>query len=101
MIGSILVKPATRGFFGRVGIPRYDLNMLKGSREGVLRQIRPISVHGQISWNVYFNDPEDLNGPVEMARVGPEAVASSLEPGDLIRLEYLAGEVTNVTRAKV
>ena len=75
--------------------------MLKGSREGVLRQIRPISIHGQISWNVYFNDREDLNGPVEMARVGPEAVADGLEPGDLIRLEYLLGVVTNVTRAKV
>ena len=74
--------------------------MLKGSREGVLRQIRPISIHGQISWNVYFNDPEDLNGPVEMERVGPESVVSGLEPGDLIRLEYLLGAVTNVTRAK-
>ena len=75
--------------------------MLKGSRECVLRQIRPISIHGQISWNVYFNDPEDLNGPVEMARVGPESVVSGLEPGDLIRLEYLLGAVTNVTCAKV
>ena len=70
-------------------------------REGVLRKIRPISIHGQISWNVYFNDPEDLNGPVEMERVGPESVMSGLEPGDLIRLEYLLGAVTNVTRAKV
>ena len=101
MIGSILVKPATRGFLERVGIPKYDLGMLKGSREGVLRSIRPISIHGQISWNVYFNDPEDLNGPVEMARVGPEAVVNGLEPGDLIRLDYLLGAVTNVTRAKV
>ena len=54
--------------------------MLKGSREGVLRQIRPISIHGQISWNVYFNDPEDLNGPVEMARVGPEWRAWAPKP---------------------
>ncbi len=75
--------------------------MIKGSREGVLRQIQPISIHGQISWNVYFNDPEDLNGPVEMARVGPEAVVNGLEPGDRIQLEYLLGVVTNVTRAKV
>ena len=36
-----------------------------------------------------------------MARVGPEAVVDGLEPGDLIRLEYLLGAVTNVTRAKV
>ena len=100
MLGSILVKPVTPGFFERVGIPRYDLDMIKGSREGVLRQIRPISIHGQISLNVYFNDPEDLNGPVEMERVGTESVVNGLEPGDLIRLEYLLGAVTNVTRAK-
>ena len=100
VIGSILVKPATRGFFGRGGIPRYDHPMIKGSREGVLRQIQPISIHGQISWNVYFNDPEDLNGPVEMERVGPESVMSGLEPGDLIRLEYLLGVLMNVTRAE-
>ena len=101
MIGSILVTPVTLGFFERVGIPKSDLDMIKGSREGVLWKIRPISIHGQISLNVYFNDPEDLNGPVEMARVGSESVVNGLEPGDLIRLEYLMGAVTNVTRAKV
>lgn len=73
--------------------------MLKGSRDGILRRIRPISIHGQISWNVYFTDAEDPEGPEHMARVGPEAVARGLEPGDRIRLEYLLGQVTSVTRA--
>ncbi len=72
--------------------------MLKGSRAGILRKIQPISIHGQISWDVFFNDVDDPEGPVLMARVGPEAVHRGLEPGDLIRLEYLLGAVTSVTR---
>jgi hypothetical protein len=70
--------------------------MLKGSREAVLRRVQPISVHGQISWDVYFADAEDPDGPVSVARVGPEVVSHKLEPGDRIRLDYLMGAVTAV-----
>jgi hypothetical protein len=70
--------------------------MLKGSREAVLRRVQPISVHGQISWDVYFADAEDPDGPVSVARVGPEVVSHKLEPGDRIRLDYLLGAVTAV-----
>ena len=72
--------------------------MLKGTRPGILRKVQPISVHGQISWDVFFNDPDDLEGAVQMARVGPEAMDRGLEPGDRISLEYLLGSVTSVTR---
>ena len=72
--------------------------MLKGTRPGILRKVQPISVHGQISWDVFFSDPDDLDGPVHMARVGPEDVDRKLEPGDRITLEYLLGSVTRVTR---
>jgi len=72
--------------------------MLKGTRVGILRKVQPISIHGQVSWDVYFSDGDDPDGPVLMARVGPEAVDRSLEPGDRISLEYLLGSVTSVTR---
>ena len=75
--------------------------MLKGSREAVLRKIHPISIHGQVSWDVYFNDPGDPGSPVQVVRVGPEAVVRGLEPGDRIQLEYLMGTVTSVMRVKV
>ncbi len=71
--------------------------MLKGTRPGILRKVQPISVHGQISWDVFFSDPDDLEGPMQMARVGPEAVDRGLEPGDRITLEYLLGSVIKVT----
>ena len=72
--------------------------MLKGTRAGILRKVQPLSIHGQISWDVFFSDAEDIYGPVQMARVGPEAVDRHLEPGDRITLEYLLGSVTSVTR---
>ncbi len=72
--------------------------MLKGTRPGILRKVQPISVHGQLSWDVFFSDPEDPDGPVQMARVGTESVDRHLEPGDRISLEYLLGSVTSVTR---
>ena len=72
--------------------------MLKGTRPGILRKVQPISVHGQISWDVFFNDPDNLEGPLQMARVGPEDVDQRLDPGDRITLTYLFGNVTSVTR---
>ena len=75
--------------------------MLKGTRSGILRKVQPISVHGQISWDVFFSDPDNLEGPLQMARVGPEDVDQRLEPGDRITLTYLLGNVTSVTRENV
>lgn len=73
--------------------------MLKGSRSGILRKVQPLSIHGQISWDVFFTDPDEVDGQMQMARVGPEAVDRNLEPGDRITLQYLLGSVTSVTRA--
>ena len=41
---------------------------------------------------------EDPDGQTSVARVGSEAVASNLEPGDSIQLEYLVGQVVKVSR---
>jgi len=61
--------------------------MLKGTRDGILKKVQPTSIHGQISWDVYFTDVEDPDGQVSVARVGPEAVmGNNLEPGDRIQV---------------
>jgi len=72
--------------------------MLKGSRPGILQRIQPISVHGQISLDLYFSDPEDPTAQVRVARIGEESVPRGLEPGDRVILHYLLGVVTTVTR---
>jgi hypothetical protein len=72
--------------------------MLKGSRPAILQRIQPISVHGQISLDLYYSDPEDPNAQVRVARIGEESVPRGLEPGDRVLLHYLLGVVTTVTR---
>jgi hypothetical protein len=73
--------------------------MLKGTRDAVLRRIQPISVHGQVSWEIVFTHLDDPAEQLNAARVGAEAiVGQSLEPGDRITVEYLVGVVVKVTR---
>ena len=73
--------------------------VLKGTRDGILKKVQPTSIHGQISWDVYFTDVEDPDGQINVARVGPEAVmGNNLEPGDRIQVEYVVGVAIRVTR---
>lgn len=72
--------------------------MLKGTREVILQKVRPLSVHGQISWDIYFADVDDPDGPTTVARIGPEAAPHNIGPGDRLRLEYVLGAVVSVTR---
>jgi hypothetical protein len=74
-------------------------NVLKGTREGILKKVQPVSIHGQVTWDVFFTDLEDPDGQISVARVGPEAVMGhNLEPGDRIQIEYLVGVAVRVTR---
>lgn len=63
--------------------------MLKGTREGVVRRIQPVSIHGQIWLDVQFVYPDDPNGQIQVARLGPEAIEPGLEAGDRIAVEFL------------
>jgi hypothetical protein len=72
--------------------------MLKGSRIVVVKKIQPVSIHGQISLDVSFEDPEDPQGQVSLARIGPESVPRNLEAGDRVELHYVLGAVTEITR---
>jgi hypothetical protein len=59
-----------------------------------------MSIHGQVSLDVFFADVDDPDGQVHVARIGPEAViGSNLEPGDRIQVEYVVGVPIRVTRA--
>src|SRR6185295_9362011 len=56
--------------------------MLKGTRTALVKKVQPVSIHGQISLDVYLVAPEDPDGQVSLARIGPEAVPRNLEAGD-------------------
>ena len=71
--------------------------MLKGTREAILRKVQPISIHGQLSYDVHYefaDEPESTR----VARIGPEAMEGSLQAGDHAMLDFLVGVVTAVRR---
>ena len=73
--------------------------MLKGSRDAVLRRMQPISIHGQLSYDVHYHFLDEPDSQPRVARVGGEALAQGLQVGDRIRLDFLLGVVTAVHRA--
>ena len=73
--------------------------MLKGSKTALVTKVQRVSIHGQVSLDVYFVDPDDEQGQVSFARVGPEAVPISLGAGDRVQLHYMLGAVTSITKA--
>ena len=72
--------------------------MLKGTRDAILKRLQPVSIHGQISWDLFFTDKEDPDGQLHAARLGQESMPQHLEPGDPIVVEYLVGVAVRVTR---
>jgi hypothetical protein len=72
--------------------------MLKGTRSAIVRRVQPISIHGQISLDVFFVDPDDPDGEVRHARVGDESVPRGMNVGDRVTLHYLMGAVIQITK---
>ena len=72
--------------------------MLKGTREAQVTKVQPVSIHGQISLDIYFVDPDDPQSQVSLARIGPESVPRNIEAGDRVVLHYMLGVVTEITR---
>jgi hypothetical protein len=72
--------------------------MLKGSREAVVRRVQPISIHGQLSYDVHYTFADEPDGQARVARVGGEAITPGLQPGDRVRLDFLLGVVTAIQR---
>jgi hypothetical protein len=72
--------------------------MLKGSREAVLHRMQPISIHGQLSYDLHYRFADEPDGQMRVARVGGEALAPGLENGDPVSLDFVLGVVTAVKR---
>jgi hypothetical protein len=73
--------------------------MLKGTRDAVVKDMRSVSIHGQMSWEIVFTFLDDQGEQLNAARVGPEAISGGhIEIGDRVQVEYLVGVVVKVTR---
>jgi hypothetical protein len=73
--------------------------MLKGSRNAVLHRMQPISIHGQLSYDIHYRFVDEPDSQMRVARVGPEALVPGLQEGDTVKLDFLVGVVTAVQRA--
>ena len=71
--------------------------MLRGTRDVLVTKVQPVSIHGQISLDIYWVDPQDSQGQVSLARIGPESVPRDIEAGDHVTLHYMFGSVTSIT----
>ena len=72
--------------------------MLRGTRDVIISRIQPVSIHGQLSLDVFYTDPEDPEEELRHARVGNESVPRDMSPGDHVTLHYLMGAVTRITK---
>lgn len=72
--------------------------MLKGSRDATLHRLQPISIHGQLSYDLHYTFVDEPDGQMRVARVGPEAIAAGLQTGETVTLDFLVGVVTAVRR---
>jgi len=72
--------------------------MLKGSKLAIVQKVQPVSIHGQLSLDVYYQDADDPDAQVRIARVGEESVPRGLEAGDRVELHYVVGVVTHITK---
>jgi len=77
----------------------YTDRMLKGSKPAVVKKVQPVSIHGQLSLDVYYTEPDDPQGQVRIARVGKESIPRGLDTGDHVELHYVVGVVTHITKA--
>jgi len=71
--------------------------MLKGTREAILRKVQPISIHGQLSYDLHYEFADEPDA-TRVARIGPEAMEGGLQVGDHAMLDFLVGVVTAVRR---
>jgi len=70
--------------------------MLKGSRDAILFRLQPISIHGQLSYDVHYRFADEPDSQTRVARIGGEAIAPGLTEGDRVRLDFLVGVVTAI-----
>ena len=72
--------------------------MLKGTRDAVLHRMQPISIHGQLSYDLHYKFVDEPDGQMRIARVGPEAITPGLQAGETVTLSFLVGVVTGVAK---
>jgi hypothetical protein len=73
-------------------------DMLTGSRSAVVHKLQPVSIHGQLSYDLHYAFQDEPDSQVRVARVGPEAMTPTIQAGDRVSIDFVIGVVTAVRR---
>ncbi|MND04149.1 hypothetical protein D3C83_242930 [compost metagenome] len=63
-----------------------------------MKRIQPVSIHGQLSLDIFWVDPEDPEEELRHARVGSESAPRNMDVEQHVTLHYLMGVVTHITK---
>jgi len=72
--------------------------MLRGTREAIIHKMQPVSIHGQLSYDLHYHFADDREGQPRVARIGPEAIEAGVQVGDKVSLDFVVGVVTSVKK---
>ena len=74
--------------------------MVHGVREGVLRDVRPLAIHGSPYYDVYFELDGSAAAQVGSGRIGTESIYPHAKPGDRVKLHFVMNLLVRVERAE-
>ena len=74
--------------------------MLHGVQEGVLKELRPLAIHGSPYYDVYFQISGQPEGQIGSGRIGTESIYDDAKSGDRVKLHFLMNVLVRVERAE-
>jgi len=73
--------------------------MLHGVREGVLREVRPVAIHGSPYYDVLFQLAGHAEAHIGSGRIGTESIYANARSGDVVKLHFVMNLLVRVERA--
>ncbi len=73
--------------------------MLHGVKDGVLREVRPVAIHGSPYCDVYFQLAGQAEGQIGSGRIGTESIYANARSGDMVKLHFVMNLLVRVERA--
>ena len=74
--------------------------MLQGAHEWILKDVRPLAIHGSPYYDVYFQISGQPEGQIGSGRIGTESIYPDARSGDRVRLHFLMNVLVRVERAE-
>ena len=74
--------------------------MLHGVQEGVLKDVRPLAIHGSPYYDVYFQLARQPEEQIGSGRIGTESIYMNAKSGDRVKLHFVMNLLVRVERAE-